>query len=173
MIYIFIMIFSYFIVNQLLRGFAMKINLWIHILMCCLCMILSKQQFLIFMIFIVLYMIGFIDFKTMYIYDTMLVVYLFLNIIYSTSLLIQPLQMWFSFIYISCMSLLNLTKERIGVGDLYLLYASSLCFSVIELSRIMMVACVSALFYMIILKKRSEYIPFAPFLCLGIILMMI
>ena len=173
MIYILITIISYLILNQLLHGFMLKINLWIHILICCLCMILSQHQYLIFMIFIVLYMISFIDFKTMYIYDASLLVYLFLIIIYTVDLSIHPIQMWLSFIYISCISLLNFNKERIGIGDLYLLYASSLCFSISDLSMIMLVACVGALLYILIFKKKSEYIPFAPFLCVGIILMMI
>lgn len=173
MIYLFTMIITYFILNQLLHNFTMKLNVWFHLIICLLCMYLAKQHLITYFIFIVLYIIGYIDYKTMYIFDVFLLIYLFLITIYAIHHPIRLTQMWISFGTISCMNLLNIDKERIGVGDIYLLYASSIYFSIMDLSLVMFIACCLAFIYILILKKRSEYIPFAPFLCIGIILMLL
>lgn len=173
MFYFIIGFLAYYFLIIFLKKYHIDVNVMIHVFGCFLCYLCSGENELLYTLFCLLYVISYIDYKTMNIYESMLIIYLIIMIIYVLRYHIPITQMWLSYCFVSLLYLLNLRKERIGVGDLYLLTVTSLGLSIIKLCLGIIIACISGLIYIVITKKeRSECVPFAPFLCFGMILML-
>lgn len=165
---------SYYVLNYFLNKHNCHFYFRYHFLFQFVLWICSSFDLHLFVVFEVLYFIGVIDYKTMYIYDVMLVLYLILMIVVAVQMNQRVSEMWMSFLFVLALCMLNIRKERIGKGDLYLLFASCLVFDRMQLCMCILLSCVMAFIYVILTKKeRSERFCFAPFLCFGIAFLLI
>lgn len=157
-------VISYYLLNYLLKNEKMNPFLYFSI---SIVLRFFAKDYLMYIIFEILLMIAIVDYKTMYIYDVTLIIYGIL-IILSSSI---HLEMIYGILFIGMLMLLNVRKERIGQGDLYLLMISCLKINLISICWVILISCVLAMVLFVLKqRKKNEYIPFAPYLCFSLIL---
>lgn len=172
MILLLVSVCSYLIIQFFLNKHECKCNIGIHILINIVLFIFGSNDLLKYMIYIWLYIIAMIDYKTMYIYDITLLIYMVLMITTALKQSTDLFEIVINFCMVCSFFLLNMDKERIGAGDIYLLLASSICLNIMELWMSILIACTSCLCVMLHQKERSEPFAFAPFLCIGIMIVL-
>lgn len=115
-----------------------------------------------------LLVIAWVDAYTMNIYHSSLILLCFTI---GFTFFIRPISIddfGFYWIIFICSLLFSKKTQMIGEGDIYFIFMMGLCLRYRMMLGIQL-ACMSALFYVFITKKREPF-PFAPFLCFGFII---